>query len=99
MRAYLLYFPENPTFLFSYLDSEKERLFESELILFVDNNDHKVSSEFYTLRKYIRKGFPLKVVIAPPPGGPDEVFAYLVQEFSLESRTDLKKVVNGDDWD
>jgi hypothetical protein len=73
--GYSLYFPQDPVGLFRFID---EHLKEKPVFyLWVDNNDHKVSSEFYTLRKYIRKGVNIQVFINPPVNSEKDVFDWL----------------------
>lgn len=73
--AYSLYFPGDPDGLFKFLEDRNKP--GIKFLLWVDNNDHKVSSQFYTLRKYIRKGFDITVFINPPLGSESEVFDWL----------------------
>lgn len=80
-----LYFPKKPETLFKFLDSvmgyeawtvQKGAPDKVELLLWVDNDDHGVSSEFYTLRKYARK-LNLQVFVNPALGSSDAVFEEL----------------------
>jgi hypothetical protein len=97
-----LYFPHNPEGLFKFLESvssfetwsaSKGKPEKVEVLLWVDNDDHKVSSEFYTLRKFIRKGLNIQVFVNPNLGSSDAVFADLLSKASgdqvLENKTYL----------
>lgn len=82
-----LYFPKEPEKMFQFFESigpyATSRGIDSksiELLLFVDNNDHKVSSEFYALRKYIRKGLNVQVFINPSLESADAVFQFLSEK-------------------
>jgi hypothetical protein len=86
-----LYFPKNPNGLFKFLESvasyeawtaAKGSPEKPEVLLWVDNDDHKVSMEFYTLRKYIRKGMNVQVFVNPTVDSPDTVFAHLSSKAS-----------------
>lgn len=77
MISVCLYLPHNPKMLFELLDRTLKDPKGSELLLWVDNDDHKTSSEFYTLRKYIRKGLNVRVFINPKITAEDEVFKFL----------------------
>lgn len=97
-----IYFPGNPEALFRFLDSVPPSVRSYEFLLFVDNDDHKTSSEFYTLRRYIRKGLKLQVFIEPALNDPDQVFSYLKEKSTgdlvLENnsyRTSLADMVQG----
>lgn len=83
-KSILLYFPNNPAGLFEFLDAEKAAKKASseedrELLLWVDNNDHQTSSEFYRLRKYVRQGLPVNVHINPAKETPAAVYGELTQ--------------------
>lgn len=73
-----LYFPKEPQKLFNFLDSAKTHPEVStfEFLLFVDNDDHKVSSEFYAVRSYARK-MNLQVLVNPSLESSDAVFEFL----------------------
>lgn len=87
-----LYFPKDPAALFKFLDSvvdyeawrarTGQRPDKVEILLWVDNDDHKTSSEFYTLRRYIRKGLNIQVFINPSLGSSDAVFRELESKAS-----------------
>lgn len=76
--ACTLYFPGDPEGLFKFLDQSRPS--NTKLLLWVDNDDHKVSSEFYTLRKYIRKGLHIQVFVNPSLGSESAVFDWLAAE-------------------
>lgn len=82
-----LYFPGEPAKLFSFLDSVAPYAAANgmdpksiELLLFIDNDDHKVSTEFYALRRYIRKGLNVQVFINPSLENSDKVFEFLSEK-------------------
>jgi hypothetical protein len=87
-----LYFPRDPSTLFKFLDSvvdyeawrarTGQSLDKVEILLWVDNDDHKTSMEFYSLRKYLRKGLNVQVFINPSLGTPDAVFRELESKAS-----------------
>lgn len=87
-----LYFPKDPAALFKVLDSIvdyeawKAKMGQKsdpvEVLLWVDNDDHKSSSEFYTIRRYIRKGMNIQVFINPSLGSSDAVFRELESKAS-----------------
>lgn len=87
-----LYFPGNPTALFQFLESVlgyetwRERTGQApdkvEVLLWVDNDDHKTSSEFYTLRKMVRKGLNLQMFINPKLDSSQAVFDELQSKAS-----------------
>jgi hypothetical protein len=74
-----IYTRNDPQALFRYLSKLQTNTdtTQLEILLWVDNDDHKVSSEFYTLRKYIRKGLNIKVFINPPLASVEEVSDWL----------------------
>src|SRR5574337_61697 len=81
-----LYFPQEPQKLFQFLESVTPYAASKgidpksiELLLFVDNDDHKVSTEFYTLRRYVRK-LNVQVFINPSMSSSDVVFEYLSEK-------------------
>lgn len=39
---------------------------DTEFHVWVDNDDHATAKEFYSFRKYIRKGLKIKLYINPP---------------------------------
>ena len=76
-----MYFPLNPKLLFGLLDQVTDEMrANTEFLLWVDNNDHKTSSEFYELRKYIRKGLNVKPFINPAVESETEVFDFLTSK-------------------
>lgn len=77
-----IYFPKEPEKLFQFLGSATKHPDSKtfELLLFVDNDDHKVSSEFYDLRKFIRKGLNVQVFVNPSLGSSDKVFEFLSEK-------------------
>lgn len=87
-----LYFPKDPVALFKFLESVSgyeawkarsgQKPDKIEILLWVDNDDHKTSSEFYTLRRYIRKGLNIQVFINPSLGSSDTVFRELESKAS-----------------
>lgn len=79
MNSLGIYTRNDPQALFRYLSKLQTNTDPSqiEILLWVDNDDHKVSSEFYTLRKYIRKGLNIQVFINPPLAGIQEVSDWL----------------------
>lgn len=86
-QTYLLYFPKNPENLFKFLESALtwENGKKAKYLLWVDNNDHKVSSEFYTLRKFIKKGLQIEVFINPPVTSEQEVFDFLYSKAAKDT--------------
>lgn len=74
-----IYTRSDPQALFRYLSKLQSNTdaTQVEILLWVDNDDHKVSSEFYTLRKYIKKGLNVKVFINPPLPNTLEVSRWL----------------------
>lgn len=86
-QAYLLYFPQNPNDLFKFLESALtwENGKKAKYLLWVDNDDHKVSSEFYTLRRFIKKGLQIEVFINPRLTSEQEVFDFLYSKASKDS--------------
>jgi hypothetical protein len=87
-----VYFPKDPATLFKFLDSvvgyeawrakTGQKFDPVEVLLWMDNDDHKSSSEFYTLRRYIRKGMNIQVFINPSLGSSDAVFRELESKAS-----------------
>jgi hypothetical protein len=81
LRAVTAYYPNDPK---SLLDFLKQHLAGPDkttpVFLWVDNNDHKTSSEFYTLRKLIRAGLKVQVFINPPLSSEKEVFDFLADQ-------------------
>lgn len=75
------YFPSDPQslldFLKKHMDGPNK---EVPVHLWVDNDDHKTSSEFYAIRKLMRSGLNLKVYINPPLKSEREVFDYLEEQ-------------------
>lgn len=86
-QAYLLYFPHNPEGLFKFLESalDWEDGKKVKFLLWVDNNDHKVSSEFYTLRRFIRKGLQIDVFVNPHTNNKQEVWDFLYSKTTSDS--------------
>lgn len=82
MISVCLYLPNNPKMLFEFLERTLKDPKEAELLLWVDNDDHKTSSEFYALRKYIRKGLDVKVFINPKAETEQKVFEFLESQAS-----------------
>lgn len=39
---------------------------DTEFLVWVDNDDHATAKEFYSFRKYIRKGLKIRLFINPP---------------------------------
>lgn len=82
------------------LDPSKIKNFE--FLLWVDNDDHKVSKEFYNLRKYLRKGLNIQVFVNPAIGSSDLVFNDLASKATGDQviqnngySTDLDAIVAG----
>lgn len=82
------------------LDPSKPKSFE--FLLWVDNDDHKVSKEFYNLRKYLRKGLNIQVLVNPSLGSSDAVFAELESKATgdqvfcnKEYNTNLNALISG----
>jgi len=79
--AITAYFPNDPKELFEFL---KKHIAgpnkEVPVHLWVDNNDHRTSSEFYKLRKMMRSGLNLNVYINPPLKTQREVYDYLEEQ-------------------
>jgi hypothetical protein len=79
--AVTAYFRREPEKLFEFLkkhmDSQDK---EVPVHLWVDNDDHKTSSQFYALRKLIRSGLNLKTHINPPLKTEREVYNYLEEQ-------------------
>jgi hypothetical protein len=76
--AVTAYFRNDPVTLFEFLKKHMDGPNkEVPVHLWVDNDDHKTSSEFYAIRKLIRSGLNLKVYINPPLKSEREVYDYL----------------------
>lgn len=58
--------------------------YDPEILVWVDNDDHKTAAEFYTFRKLIRKGINLKLFINPPTDR-REVFDFLMSQIPTVS--------------
>jgi hypothetical protein len=60
--------PGVPLGLFEEELKRKGSIFETdtEFHVWVDNDDHTTAKEFYSFRKYIRKGLKIKLYINPP---------------------------------
>lgn len=71
--------PEVALNLFEEELKRKGSIFETdtEFHVWVDNDDHATAKEFYSFRKFIRKGLKIKLYINPPQ--PNEgVFDFLL---------------------
>lgn len=80
-KTQALYFPGYSKGLFEYLSSITNP--DIQFHLFVDNDDHEVSSEFYQLRKVIRAGKKIGVHIHPKAGTPEDVFEFMKEKLKL----------------
>lgn len=79
--AVTAYFRSDPVALFEFLKKHMDGPNkEVPVHLWVDNDDHKTSSEFYTIRKLMRSGLNLKVYINPPLKTEREVYDYLEEQ-------------------
>lgn len=81
-----LYFPKNPETLLKFLSSVFEyqvwtarngQLDVPEVLLWVDNDDHAVSSAFYEVRKLGRQGLNLNVFVEPRLASTEAVYEEL----------------------
>lgn len=85
--AVALYLPGDPKSLLEYLENHLSGPNKDVLVLlWVDNNDHKTSAEFYTLRKLIRKGLKLRMFINPPLPSASEVFDFLAAQVTAHDK-------------
>lgn len=76
--AITAYFPNDPKGLFEFLQKHMDGPNKKvPIYLWVDNDDHRTSSEFYTLRKMMRSGLDIKVYINPPLETQRKVYDYL----------------------
>lgn len=79
--AVTAYFRNDPTALFEFLKNHMDGPNkEVPVYLWVDNDDHKTSFEFYAIRKLIRSGLNLKISINPPLKSEREVYDYLEEQ-------------------
>lgn len=67
----LIYSRGEPKIALDLFEEELKRkgsIFETdtEFHVWVDNDDHATAKEFYSFRKYIRKGLKIKLYINPP---------------------------------
>lgn len=77
-----LYYKNNPEGLLEKIRSFPEK--DTEFHLFVDNNDHRISSKFYELRKLRKKGIKLEIYIYPPLKNENEVQDFLNLKLGLD---------------
>jgi hypothetical protein len=66
----------------SFVTKGGELEWDPEILVWVDNDDHKTAAEFYTFRKFIRKGVKLKLFINPPIGK-EEAFDFLIGKIPI----------------
>ena len=79
--AVTAYFPKDPNGLFAFLKTHMDgHNKEAPVHVWVDNDDHKTSSQFYALRKLVRSGLNLKLYINPPLKTQREVFDFLEKQ-------------------
>lgn len=73
--------PEVPLKHFEDSLKRKGSIFETdtEFHVWVDNDDHATAKEFYSFRKYIRKGLKIKLYINPPRSN-QEIFDFLMNQ-------------------
>jgi hypothetical protein len=73
------YFPKDPQGLIDALSDQPDDGSVEVCLVFVDNDDHIVSSEFYTLRKLIRKkkNTKIEVHVSPQVGDVGAVAKFL----------------------
>ncbi|NJL41994.1 MAG: hypothetical protein HC899_39120 [Leptolyngbyaceae cyanobacterium SM1_4_3] len=61
----ILYFPAAPKEMLVELEKRLNHPVGHRTVLFVENDDHAISHEFYSVRRLIRKGLDLVVLIHP----------------------------------